>query len=209
MGQRGDTPMGGFLPHQNGNIRLSRQYGNIRLSRNADLLFGAGWKERAVAKTPRGSGCRRETGEDLLRLYLEDISRHPLLTKEGEVRLARRIEAGTAARAELESGDDVSPARQRELTELVRDGKGAMQQFVDANLRLVVSIAKKYHATGLTLLDLIQEGNLGLMHAVEKFEWRRGFKFSTYATWGIARPSTAVSPTPGGRSASPSKPANG
>ena len=124
--------------------------------------------------------------EDLVRLYLTDIGQYPLLTKEGEVRLAQQIEKGAEARSELDvSGDKVAPARRRELRRSVRRGDEAVRTFVQSNLRLVVSIAKKYQASGLPLLDLIQEGNLGLMHAVEKFDWRKGFKFSTYATWWI------------------------
>jgi RNA polymerase sigma factor (sigma-70 family) len=124
--------------------------------------------------------------EDLVRLYLSDIGRYPLLTKDDEVRLAQVIEKGTAARVELEwKNDELPPAERRELRRLARQGENAQQTFVKSNLRLVVSIAKKYQASGLPLLDLIQEGNLGLMHAVEKFDWRKGFKFSTYATWWI------------------------
>jgi DNA-directed RNA polymerase sigma subunit (sigma70/sigma32) len=124
--------------------------------------------------------------EDLVRLYLTDIGQYPLLTKDDEVRLAQAIEAGNEARTALESsGRDVTPARKRELKRTARHGEDAERTFVQSNLRLVVSIAKKYQASGLPLLDLIQEGNLGLMHAVEKFDWRKGFKFSTYATWWI------------------------
>ena len=123
--------------------------------------------------------------EDLVRLYLTDIGQYTLLNKEGEVRLAQAIEAGIAARDELAKGSATSAARKRELRKLVRLGEDAQRCFVQSNLRLVVSIAKKYQASGLPLLDLIQEGNLGLMHAVEKFDWRKGFKFSTYATWWI------------------------
>jgi RNA polymerase sigma factor (sigma-70 family) len=124
--------------------------------------------------------------EDLVRLYLSEIGRYPLLTKDDEARLAQEIEAGKAAAAELEeAGRSLSPARRRELRRAVRSGEEAERTFVQSNLRLVVSIAKKYQASGLPLLDLIQEGNLGLMHAVEKFDWRKGFKFSTYATWWI------------------------
>jgi RNA polymerase sigma factor (sigma-70 family) len=124
--------------------------------------------------------------EDLVRLYLTDIGQYPLLTKDDEVRLARAIEDGAAARRELaERSEALAPARVRELRRIVRSGERAERTFVQSNLRLVVSIAKKYQASGLPLLDLVQEGNLGLMHAVEKFDWRKGFKFSTYATWWI------------------------
>ncbi|HEX7094449.1 MAG TPA: sigma-70 family RNA polymerase sigma factor [Acidimicrobiales bacterium] len=124
--------------------------------------------------------------EDLVRLYLTDIGQYPLLTKDDEVRLAQQIEAGNAARAELEDPNaQLTPARKSQLKREVRRGEEAERTFVQSNLRLVVSIAKKYQASGLPLLDLIQEGNLGLMHAVEKFDWRKGFKFSTYATWWI------------------------
>jgi RNA polymerase sigma factor (sigma-70 family) len=123
--------------------------------------------------------------DDLVRLYLADIGHYPLLTKDDEVRLAKIIESGTAARVELNTAADTTVCRRRELKRMMRAGDGAQQTFVKSNLRLVVSIAKKYQASGLPLLDLIQEGNLGLMHAVEKFDWRKGFKFSTYATWWI------------------------
>ena len=123
--------------------------------------------------------------EDLVRLYLNDVGKHSLLTKEDEVRLAQAVEAGQEARSELANTDRIDPSRQRELRRLVRDGETATEKFVTANLRLVVSIAKKYQAAELPLLDLVQEGNLGLIHAVEKFDWRKGFKFSTYATWWI------------------------
>ena len=122
--------------------------------------------------------------EDLVRMYLSDIGQYSLLTKDDEVRLAQAIENGVAAATELEATQP-TPAKKRELRKLVREGEDAERTFVQANLRLVVSIAKKYQASGLPLLDLVQEGNLGLMHAVEKFDWRKGFKFSTYATWWI------------------------
>jgi RNA polymerase sigma factor (sigma-70 family) len=122
--------------------------------------------------------------EDLVRIYLNDVGKRPLLTKADEVRLAQAAEAGREARAELAESQKLAPSRQRELRLLVRDGEMATDAFVEANLRLVVSIAKKYRSE-LPLLDLVQEGNLGLIHAVEKFDWRKGFKFSTYATWWI------------------------
>jgi RNA polymerase sigma factor (sigma-70 family) len=123
--------------------------------------------------------------EDLVRLYLTDIGQYPLLTKDDEVRLAQAIEAGRESVEEIKNATKLTPAKKRELRRVVMNGERAQQTFVQSNLRLVVSIAKKYQASGLPLLDLIQEGNLGLMHAVEKFDWRKGFKFSTYATWWI------------------------
>ena len=123
--------------------------------------------------------------EDLVRLYLADIGRYPLLTNDDETRLAQEAETGRAARVELTSDVPRNPARVRELRRAVQAGDAAVETFVKGNLRLVVSIAKRYQFADLTLLDLVQEGNLGLIHAVEKFDWRKGFKFSTYATWWI------------------------
>ncbi|HUR17537.1 MAG TPA: sigma-70 family RNA polymerase sigma factor [Acidimicrobiales bacterium] len=124
--------------------------------------------------------------EDLVRIYLSEIGQYALLTKDDEVRLAQAIEVGIAAREELEKQPKgLTAARRRDLKRKLSVGDDAQRAFVQSNLRLVVSIAKKYQASGLPLLDLIQEGNLGLMHAVEKFDWRKGFKFSTYATWWI------------------------
>ena len=122
---------------------------------------------------------------DSVRTYLDGIGQYPLLTKEDEMRLGQAIEAGRVAAEELAQGRPLSPARERELRRARREAKRASEAFVNANLRLVVSIAKKYQSADMPILDLIQEGNLGLMHAVEKFDWRRGFKFSTYATWWI------------------------
>jgi len=122
--------------------------------------------------------------EDLVRLYLDSIGRHPLLTKEDEWRLARAIEEGRQAKQELARGR-ARGERKRLLLAVVQRGEQASEQFINANLRLVVSIAKRYQSSDLPLLDLIQEGNLGLIHAVAKFDWRRGFKFSTYATWWV------------------------
>ena len=124
--------------------------------------------------------------EDLVRLYLTDIGQYPLLTKDDEVRLAQAIEGGNESRLSLEAPGPTSPRPASvSCARAIRCGEDAERTFVQSNLRLVVSIAKKYQASGLPLLDLIQEGNLGLMHAVEKFDWRKGFKFSTYATWWI------------------------
>jgi RNA polymerase sigma factor (sigma-70 family) len=123
--------------------------------------------------------------EDLVRLYLNDIGKHGLLTKDDEARLGQAIESATSAREELNAGRALTAAEKRRLRQAIREGETATQIFIESNLRLVVSIAKKYQASDLPLLDLVQEGNLGLMHAVEKFDYRKGFKFSTYATWWI------------------------
>ena len=138
-----------------------------------------------MAKSGSGQREERQSAQDLVRLYLEDVGKYELLTKDDEARLARQIEAGQEAKGLLESGRSLDAARRRSLRRAVRAGEEATAAFVNANLRLVVSIAKRYQHTGVPLLDLIQEGNLGLIHAVEKFDWRKGFKFSTYATWWI------------------------
>ena len=122
--------------------------------------------------------------EDLVGLYLDTIGKYALLTKEDESRLAQLIQDGREAKEELASGT-VSAARWQELQLRAQRGDRATEQFINSNLRLVVSIAKRYQSPELPLLDLVQEGNLGLIHAVGKFDWRKGFKFSTYATWWI------------------------
>ncbi len=122
---------------------------------------------------------------DPVRQYLHEIGRVPLLSVAEEIDLARRMEAGVEAQKQLDADADLDDRTRRRLTRQVEDAGHAKQQLIEANLRLVVSIAKKYSNRGLGLLDLIQEGNTGLIRAVEKFEYRRGFKFSTYATWWI------------------------
>jgi RNA polymerase primary sigma factor len=123
---------------------------------------------------------------DPVRMYLKEIGKVPLLTGQQEVDLARRIESGLAASDEIAAGDGGLSQEARDgLTSVVLDGHRAKRQLIEANLRLVVSIAKRYVGRGMLLLDLIQEGNLGLMRAVEKFDYTKGFKFSTYATWWI------------------------
>ena len=122
---------------------------------------------------------------DRLDRYLTDVGQYTLLTKDDEVMLAKAIEAARLAAEELTVNPNVAAPIQHELRLAIRDGEIAERRFVQSNLRLVVSIANKYQTSGLPLLDLIQEGNLGLMNAVEKFDWRKGFKFSTYATWWI------------------------
>ncbi|MGK0540552.1 sigma-70 family RNA polymerase sigma factor [Propionimicrobium lymphophilum] len=125
-------------------------------------------------------------GKDSVGLYLEAIAKTPLLTAEEEVSLARRIEAGLFARKILDGTAETSvKATQEELLEVAQDGQTAMHHFTRANLRLVVSVARRYGRSQMPLLDLVQEGNTGLIRAVEKFDYAKGFKFSTYATWWI------------------------
>ncbi|WP_232832026.1 RNA polymerase sigma factor RpoD [Nocardiopsis sp. FIRDI 009] len=124
----------------------------------------------------------RRSGADLVRLYLGEIGRVPLLTAEEEVDLAKAIEAGLYAQRRE---PDTAVCTAEELDALVEEGRRAKRRLIEANLRLVVSIAKRYMGRGLLFLDLIQEGNLGLIRAVEKFDYAKGFKFSTYATWWI------------------------
>ncbi|MFD5268744.1 RNA polymerase sigma factor [Streptomyces sp. NPDC058335] len=122
---------------------------------------------------------------DLFRQYLREIGRIPLLTAAEEVELARRVEAGLFAEAKLSSTPDVDSDLALDLDKLVVMGRMAKRRLIESNLRLVVSVAKRYVGRGLTMLDLVQEGNLGLIRAVEKFDYARGYKFSTYATWWI------------------------
>jgi RNA polymerase nonessential primary-like sigma factor len=122
---------------------------------------------------------------DLVRVYLNGIGKTALLTAEQEVELAKRIEAGVFAQHMLETAKKLPARRREELSALVRDGRVAKNHLLEANLRLVVSLAKRYTGRGMPLLDLIQEGNLGLIRAVEKFDYAKGYKFSTYATWWI------------------------
>ncbi|HEY0560063.1 MAG: polymerase, sigma 70 subunit, RpoD subfamily [Mycobacterium sp.] len=122
---------------------------------------------------------------DPVRMYLKEIGKVPLLTAEEEVDLAKRIEAGLFASEKLATAKRVNDKLRIELEWIERDGTIAKRKLVEANLRLVVSIAKRYVGRGMLFLDLIQEGNLGLIRAVEKFDYTKGYKFSTYATWWI------------------------
>ncbi|WP_436800509.1 sigma-70 family RNA polymerase sigma factor, partial [Streptomyces virginiae] len=137
---------------------------------------------------------RRDSGEngggagpsaDLFRQYLREIGRIPLLTAAEEVDLARRVEAGLFAEEKLGTTPDLDSQLALDLDRLVVMGRMAKRRLIESNLRLVVSVAKRYVGRGLTMLDLVQEGNLGLIRAVEKFDYARGYKFSTYATWWI------------------------
>ena len=123
---------------------------------------------------------------DLVRVYLNGIGKTALLTAEDEVQLAQTIEVGLYAEHLLENSEEpLTRAMKRDLKVLARQGKHARSHLLEANLRLVVSLAKRYTGRGMPLLDLIQEGNLGLIRAMEKFDYTKGFKFSTYATWWI------------------------
>jgi DNA-directed RNA polymerase sigma subunit (sigma70/sigma32) len=137
--------------------------------------------------------------QEALQAYLDSIGRVSLLTKEEEIELALAIEKCHEAEDLLNGNGKLSARKRHELQATIRRGQRARQRFISANLRLVVNIAKRYQGQGLPLLDLIQEGNMGLMRAVEKFDWRKGFKFSTYATWWIRQAITRAieGPRPG------------
>ena len=147
-------------------------------------------EEAAEPAEPAGPAVagRTETAgpsADLFRQYLREIGRIPLLTAAEEVDLARKVEAGLFAEEKLSSTPDLDSRLAHDLDRLVVIGRMAKRRLIEANLRLVVSVAKRYIGRGLTMLDLVQEGNLGLIRAVEKFDYARGYKFSTYATWWI------------------------
>jgi RNA polymerase primary sigma factor len=134
----------------------------------------------------RGRGRESTGSDDPVRMYLKEIGQVPLLDTRQEVRIAARVRRGVEAEARLDDRTaGLDPDDQARMKRLVRDGERAKDELTQANLRLVVSIAKRYVGRGMLLLDLVQEGNLGLMRAVEKFDHTKGFKFSTYATWWI------------------------
>jgi RNA polymerase primary sigma factor len=140
--------------------------------------------EPVETPTPRAAETAGPSS-DLFRQYLREIGRIPLLTAAEEVELARRVEAGLFAEEKLANTPDLDSELALDLDRLVVMGRMAKRRLIEANLRLVVSVAKRYVGRGLTMLDLVQEGNLGLIRAVEKFDYARGYKFSTYATWWI------------------------
>ena len=133
----------------------------------------------------RRNGNNSNPAADLVRVYLNGIGKTALLSAEEEVELSKRIEAGVYAEHLLESGEQMTRAMKRDVKIIAKEGKAARAHLLEANLRLVVSLAKRYTGRGMPLLDLIQEGNLGLIRAMEKFDYTKGFKFSTYATWWI------------------------
>jgi RNA polymerase primary sigma factor len=144
-------------------------------------------ERRRFRRPQRGghAGAESSATGDTVRMYLKEIGRVDLLTVEEERRLAQAIDDGVRAAAALDTADSLDAAEQRRLMRLVHRGQRAKSELIQANLRLVVSIAKRYSGRGMQFLDLIQEGNLGLMRAVDKFDHTKGFKFSTYATWWI------------------------
>src|SRR5712691_2642046 len=172
---------------------------NEQLEELFSFLHGAGievYDDKAEVPTKARPKPRRPEEEefdlstistdDTVGLYLKEMARVPLLTTEQEVDLAKRLERGLIAQKKLDKMNGSAGYRRRaELEGHVEDGRGAREHLIKANTRLVVSIAKKYIGRGVPFLDLIQEGNLGLMKAVEKFDYRRGYRFSTYATWWI------------------------
>lgn len=133
----------------------------------------------------RRTGNNSNPSADLVRVYLNGIGKTALLSAEEEVELSKRIEAGVYAEHLLQTGAKMTRAKKRDVKILAKEGKAARAHLLEANLRLVVSLAKRYTNRGMPLLDLIQEGNLGLIRAMEKFDYTKGFKFSTYATWWI------------------------
>ncbi|HWG93261.1 MAG TPA: sigma-70 family RNA polymerase sigma factor, partial [Mycobacteriales bacterium] len=142
-------------------------------------------REEALRREEEELAARTSTTSDPVRMYLKEIGRVPLLTAAQEVDLAQRVEAGLFAAEKLEKEPDLDDRLRADLAWIAQDGVRAKRQLVEANLRLVVSIAKRYVGRGMLFLDLIQEGNLGLIRAVEKFDYTKGYKFSTYATWWI------------------------
>ncbi|MGV9883221.1 RNA polymerase sigma factor [Streptomyces sp. NPDC003006] len=141
--------------------------------------------ETSELPAPRSRADTGGPSSDLFRQYLREIGRIPLLTAAEEVELARGVEAGLFAEEKLSNTPDLDSQLALDLDKLVVMGRMAKRRLIEANLRLVVSVAKRYVGRGLTMLDLVQEGNLGLIRAVEKFDYARGYKFSTYATWWI------------------------
>jgi len=185
-------PSSASLDLPNGDVPLASE-GAGDPAESLDIVEQAGdfvWDEEAPEALRRGlKAAELALSADSVRMYLKQISKVALLTAEEEVDLARRIEAGlyAAERVRRSAGgtETLSAQLRRDLRWIVRDGKRAKTHLLEANLRLVVSVAKRYTGLGMPFLDLIQEGNVGLIRAVEKFDYTKGFKFSTYAIWWI------------------------
>jgi RNA polymerase primary sigma factor len=163
----------------------------INLDYDIDLQLEAAATEAEIAATSEPEQPAEDhlagTPEDLsaAALYLREVARNPLLTPQEEIDFAQRNEGGRAARGELSTAEDLTVERRLELERIAADGSWTRRRLVECNLRLVVSVARKYIGRGLPFLDLVQEGNLGLDRAVDKYDWRKGFRFSTYAYWWI------------------------
>ena len=170
------------------NILQHLQDENIEVVEMVDELDAEEFAREARSARDEELALKAPTN-DPVRMYLKEIGKVPLLTAEQEVILAKAIDEGEAATAEIDKATDngrkLTPTRLRELQRTERHGQLAKKKLIEANLRLVVSIAKRYVGRGMLFLDLIQEGNLGLIRAVEKFDYNKGFKLSTYATWWI------------------------
>jgi DNA-directed RNA polymerase sigma subunit (sigma70/sigma32) len=195
------------------------QFGEYLAGRHASRYDAAAGRARFLAWLTRHT-CDEEDEEDLyaglpaaqvteagttadpVMDYLKEVSRVPRLSAEQEAALARRIEAGRDASAELAgAAEGLAPGQRLDLESSAEDGARARNQLLEANLRIVVSVAKRYTGRGMPFLDLIQEGNLGLIRAVEKFDYTKGYRFSTYATWWIRQAiirAIAAQPDPAG-----------
>ncbi|MFE7772719.1 RNA polymerase sigma factor [Streptomyces sp. NPDC057445] len=184
-GRAGSEPPGGLgagsAGHLGGDDAEGHPGDGPRTVPEAELREATELPERPARIDQQAGG----PSSDLFRQYLREIGRIPLLTAAEEVELARRVEAGLFAEEKLGSTPDLDSQLAVDLDKLVVMGRMAKRRLIEANLRLVVSVAKRYVGRGLTMLDLVQEGNLGLIRAVEKFDYARGYKFSTYATWWI------------------------
>ncbi|MEO8830176.1 RNA polymerase sigma factor [Lapillicoccus sp.] len=166
---------------EDGNPKVRRPVAKEEESEDAGFVIRDDDEEDAPAQQVVTAGATADPVKD----YLKQIGKVALLNAEQEVELAKRIEAGLFAEERINSGDKIEMKLKRELWWIAQDGKKAKNHLLEANLRLVVSLAKRYTGRGMLFLDLIQEGNLGLIRAVEKFDYTKGYKFSTYATWWI------------------------
>lgn len=171
---------GSYLDEEDSTLQDAEEK-DMQVSVDAPDAIVLSTKEDTPAYSLGGSGAT----SDPVRDYMRQIGKVSLLSAEEEVDIAMRIEAGLYAEHKLATEQDLTPKFKRELKWVVRDGQKAKNHILGANLRLVISIAKRYTGRGMQFLDLIQEGNLGLIRAVEKFDYTKGFKFSTYATWWI------------------------
>ncbi|MFD9375246.1 RNA polymerase sigma factor [Streptomyces sp. NPDC059999] len=180
-GDEGETPAAEGEDWAAEDLADEAEEGTPKVGGTQGFVLSDDDEDDAPAQTVMVAGATADPVKD----YLKLIGKVPLLNAEQEVELAKRIEAGLFSEYKLEEEEDHKPTFKRELEILVEDGRRAKNHLLEANLRLVVSLAKRYTGRGMLFLDLIQEGNVGLIRAVEKFDYTKGFKFSTYATWWI------------------------